>query len=143
MTNPADSNITGKLEAAFAELAKGHLPDAENRALIVQMGRTFIARPSRARDELRRTAKAERNKLLLELAQEHCADLRGIRPKVRRILSWARRYEVSGWRHDRHATTCPAHRIGKPEGIIWCALKAWPGMPGERRLHEILSTSKR
>ncbi len=131
------------LEAIYADLAADRVLGAKSRRLTMEALRSFMDTPSRARDAfLRRKDITERDRLLAELARKYCGDLRGIRPKVRRILQWTLRYETSGWRHDRHATTCPAHRIGKPEGIIWAVLKTWPKMPGERQLHEILSNSE-
>ena len=138
MTTRAD------LDHACDNLAADRLPDETGRRLIIRAAQYFMDTPSQGRDTMfRLEAIRERDGLLVELARKHCGDLRDIRPKVRRILQWALRYETSGWRRDRYATTCPAHRIGKPEGAIWEILKTWPKMPGERRLHEILSISKR
>ena len=132
------------LDSACDDLAAGRLPAEAGRRLILRAARSFAETPSRQRHAMwRQEGIRERDRLLVELAEKHCRDLPDIRPKVRRIIQWACRYESSGWRHDRLATTCPAHRIGKPEGVIWAVLKAWPKMPRERQLHEILSTSRR
>ncbi len=132
------------LKQAYTDLACGRLPDEAGRRLVVRAARSFLETPSRARDAmLRQEAIRERDRLLIKLALDHYADLPGVRAKARRILGLGRLYEVSGWRRDEHATTCPAHRIGTPEGALWAVLKAWSQLPGERRLREILSTSKR
>ncbi len=130
------------LDRALDDFAAGRLPDETGRRLIIRAAQYFMDTSSQGRDTMfRLEAIRERDGLLVELARKHCGDLRDIRPKVRRILQWAFRYETSGWRRDRYATACPAHRIGKPEGAIWEILKTWPKMPGERRLHEILTNS--
>ncbi len=128
------------IEQACDDLAAGHAPDPEAGRRIAELYRA-MAETDAGVAMLKRRAMLDRDRLLIELARKYCGDLQDVRPKVRRILIWARRYEVSGWRYEQHATGCPARRIGKPEGLIWAALKAWPDMPGERRLHEILSAS--
>ena len=128
------------IEAACDTLGAGRLPDAEGRRLVARAARSLLDTPSRARYALlRQEAIRARDRLLIEIVRNHCADLRGVKPKADRIATWARRYEVSGWRHEQHATTCPDRLNGRPEGLIWRALKAHPNFPRDRQLREILT----
>ena len=133
-------STTAALDLALDDLAAGRAPEPEAGRRVAALARTMAGTDAGAA-LLKRRGVVERDKLLIYLARHHCADLRDVRPKVRRILQWANRYEASGWRHEQHAIACPPHRTGKPEGLIWAAMKAWPELPGDRRLHEILSGS--
>ena len=125
MTDPADSHIAAKLQAASAELAKGHLPDAANRDLIVRAIKMFIAQPSRARDELlRREGQRDRDEWLRRLAREHCGAITSRRARARQVLTWATRYQETGWRLDAHSFGCPEHLVGTPQEYAWRALSA-------------------
>ena len=108
------------LDQALADLTAGRAPDPVAGRRIAELARAMAATDAGAA-MLKRQGVVERDKLLLDLARLHCADLRDVRPKVRRILQWARRYQASGWRHEQHAIACPTHRIGKPEGLVWAA----------------------
>ena len=140
MDETTENPLTRQLHAACDELEAGCLPDAEARDLVVRSVRTFIGNPSPQRDAmLRQAGKQERDRLLAELAEQHCADIDSVRGKAHQILTWAGRYQATGWLCERHTLTCPEHRIGKPEALIWAALRAYETMPGERRLHEIIT----
>lgn len=128
------------LDQALDDLAAGRAPEQEAGRRVARLARA-MAQTDAGAALLRRHAVQERDHHLIDLARQHCGDLQDVRPKVRRILQWARRYQATGWPRDQHAMTCPPHRLGKPEGLIWAALKCWPDMPGERLLHEILSVS--
>ncbi len=102
--------------------------------------RTLMCAPSPVRDGfLRREAKAERDRLLRELACQHCSDLNGVKPKADRIAAWARRYEGSSWPRERHLAACPDRLVGRPQGLVWRILKAHPDFPRDRLLREIIA----
>ena len=128
------------LDQACTDLAVGKLPDESGRRLVVQAVQTLMCAASPVRDGfLRRESKAERDRLLIELAREHCADLRGVKSKADRIAAWARRYEGSSWARERHLTACPDRLQGRPQGLVWRILKAHPDFPRDRLLREIIS----
>ncbi len=128
------------LDQALADLAAGRAPEPKAGRHVAALAHA-MAQTDTGAAMLRRHAVQERDKLLVDLARAHFNALPSVRAQVRAILTAARRYEATGWHHDQHAMTCPPRRIGKPEGLIWQALKCWPDMPGERLLHEILSAS--
>ena len=138
--DPADCHIAARLEAAAAEIAERKLPGAADCDLVARAIQTFLDNPSRARATmLRHEAIRARNRVLVELAEQHCADLRGVKPKADRIAAWARTYEGTAWSRDKHATVCPDRLRGRPKGLIWRALKSHPDFPRDRQLREILA----
>ena len=128
------------LDQAIADLTAGRLPDDEGRRLVVLAVQSLMCAPSPVRDGfLRREAKAARDRLLIELARQHCGDLKGVKPKADRIAAWARRYEGSSWPRDQHLTSCPDRLRGRPQGLVWRILKAHPDFPRDRLLREIIA----
>jgi len=138
----AGTSPSERLDALADEIRAGRSLNTDDARFVARVLRTFVETPSRGRDALlRQEAIRERDAHLVALARERCSDLKEIRPKVRRILALAHRYQATAWVRERHAVACPADRLGKPEAHLWAALRAFPELPGERRLHEILTAS--
>ena len=125
---------------ACADLDAGHPVDLEAGRRVAELARAMVQTDAGAA-LLKRRGVLERDRLLLDLAAQHFADLRAIRAKARAILTAATRYQASGWRHEQHATSCPTHRIGKPEALIWQALKASPSLPSDTVLRDLLASA--
>ena len=128
------------IEAACIDLAAGKAPEPEAGRRVAELARA-MAQTVAGAAMLKRRAILDRDRLLLDLAARHFGALSSVRAKARAILTAARRYEVTGWHHDQHATTCPPHRIGKPEALIWQVLKASPGLPSDTVLRNLLANT--
>ena len=130
------------LDRACDDFAAGRVLDDAGRRLLLRAAQSFAETPSRQRDAmLRQEDIRKRDHILCDLATGHCGGLKGVRPKANQIAAWARRYEGCGWKRDKYAATCPDHITGRPEGLIWQALKAHPSFPRDRQLREIIARS--
>ncbi len=130
------------LNHALDDFAARRPLDETSHRLVERAARGFAAMPSRHRAAvLYQEGVRERNRLIVELAEEYCGGLKAVKPKADKIAAWARRYEGSGWGRDKHATSCPDYITGQPEALIWRALKAHPNFPRDRQLREILARS--
>ena len=126
-----------EIEQACIDLAAGRALDPEAGRRVAELAKAMAATDAGVA-LLKRRAILERDRLLLKLAAQHFAGLHSVRATARAILTKARRYETSGWLRDRNAVTNPR----PPEsiaGMVWAVLKAWPDLPSERRLHDLLS----
>lgn len=133
------SNSAG-LNLALADLAAGRAPEIEAGREVAELARDFLYEESLSRGS-RSAARAERDRLIVELARQHCADLHGIKPKSDQIAAWARRYEGSSWPRERHLTAPPDRLAGRPQELVWRILKTHPDFPRDRQLREILARS--
>lgn len=132
-------STTAALDLALDDLAAGRAPDPDAGRGVAELYR-IMAETDAGTAILKRRAVQERDRLLLDLAAQHFAGLRSVRARARAVLTAARRYQAIGWLRDRNAATCPR----QPEsvaGMVWAVLKAWPDLPAERRLHDLLSNS--
>lgn len=129
------------IDLALDDLAAGRAPDAEAGRRIAELARA-MAQTDAGAAMLKRRAILERDHLLLELAACHFDALPSVRAQARAILTAAQRYEASGWRHDHHAAACP-RPPESIEGLIWAALKAWPDLPSDTTLRDLLAITGR
>ncbi len=130
------------LDRALDDFAAGRALDEASHRLVLRAGRCFAAMPSRHRAAvLHQEGLRARDCFIVELAEKHCGGLKAVKPKADKIAAWARGYEGCGWGRDKHATSCPDYITGRPEALIWRALKAHPNFPRDRQLREILARS--
>ena len=128
-----------EIDRACADLTAGHAPEPEAGRRVAELARAHLGTHA-GQALLKRRAVQERDRLLLDLAARHFDALPSVRAKARAVVTAARRYEASAWLRDRNAVTNPR----PPEsvaGMVWAVLKAWPDLPAERRLHDLLSNS--
>ena len=133
-------STTAALDRALDDLDAGRAPEPEAGRLVAEAASAYLGTDA-GQALLKRRAIQNRDHLLLDLAAQHFAGLPSLRAKARAILTAALRYQTSGWRHDRHAMTCPPHRVGTPQGLIWQALKAWPDLPSDTVLRDLLASA--
>lgn len=127
------------LDQALEDLSAGRLPDPEAGRQIAELARA-MAQTSTGAAMLKRRAIQERDRRLVDLAAQHFARLPGVRAKARAVLTAARRYETSGWRRDRNAVTNPR----PPESVecmFWAVLKAWPDLPSDTVMRDLLANT--
>lgn len=129
-----------EIDLAIAALSAGRAPEPNAGRAIAEAARCYFGTPA-GEAMRRRQATQERDRLLLDLAARHFNALPSVRAKARAVLTSGRRYEATGWLRERHAIACPPHRIGKPEGHIWAALKACPDLPSDTLLRDLLANT--
>ena len=128
------------IDLALDDLSAGRAPEPDAGRRVAELARAHL-RTDAGQALRKRQAVQQRDRLLLDLAAQHFSDLSSTRAKARAGLTAARCYQASGWRHDQHAITCPPHRIGTPEGLIWRALKAWPDLPSDTTMRDLLANT--
>ena len=130
------------LDRAVDDFAAGRALDDTSHRLVARAARAFAAMPGRQRAAvLYQEGIRARDRFIAELAETHCDGLRGVKPKADKIAAWARTYEGTAWIRDKLSTSCPDNITGRPEAMIWRALKAHPIFPRDRQLREILARS--
>ncbi len=113
------------LDQALDHLAAGKPLDEAGRRLVARVARAFLDTPSRARDAmLRQEGQRDRDEWLRRLARERCGAITSRRARARQVLTWATRYQETGWRLDAHSFGCPEHLVGTPQEYAWRALSA-------------------
>ena len=127
------------LDRALDDLAAGRAPATEAGRAIAEAARCYFGTPAGAAMR-RRQATQERDRVLIELARVHFNALPSVRARARAILNAARRYEAIGWLRDRNAVTNP-RPPESVEGMVWAVLKAWPDMPSNTVLRDLLASA--
>ena len=83
---------------------------------------------------------AKRNRLLVEAAEIFFPGTSMLDAAIR-LHHALDLYRGGRWRHEREAESCPAHRIGRINGHLWCILKLVDRVPKARTLREIFAYS--
>lgn len=122
------------LEAACDDLAAGQLPDEAGRRLVVQAVRAFMGQDA----GFRREARAECDRLVIEMASLYATHLESARGKAAYIDKIARRYQGGRWRHHRDRLRLPDELRGHPERFVWLVLKTLGEFPGHEKIRKIL-----
>ena len=127
-------SIRADLEAACDDLAAGQLPDEAGRRLVVQAVQTFMERDIGSRRE----ARAECDRLVIEMAEKCAAHLVSARAKAALVAKIARRYEAGRWRFHRDRLRLPEELREQPERFVWLVLKTLGEFPGHEKIRKIL-----
>ena len=128
------------LNRALDNLTAGRPPDPEAGRRVADLARA-MAQTDAGAALLKRRAVQERNHVIIELARAHFDALPSVRGQSREVLRVASRYQCGRWRHDRLRATNPYQR-GSAEALLWAALKAWPHLPSQRKLQDLLSNTR-
>jgi hypothetical protein len=129
--------VSGPAADLAARVAAGDPLSPADRRVIAQ---TIAAADERqVVRQLRLDGRRERDRLIRELARVHFPALASVKARATRIASMAHRYASASWARDREKVACPSHLRGRPEQLLWQAMKAHPAFPSSvRRLEEIL-----
>ena len=127
-------STTAPLDQALADLAAGRLPDEAGRRAIVEVVECSIERDA----GLHRKARAERDRLIVEFANQYAAHLESARAKAALLDQIARRYQGGRWRYHRDRLRLPVELHGHPERFVWTILKTLGEFPGYEKIRKIL-----
>lgn len=127
------------LDLALDDLSAGRAPEPEAGRRVAELARAHL-RTDAGQAMQKRLAVQQRDQLLVGLAAQHFAGLSSVRATARVILTAAGRYQASGWLRDRQAVTCP-RPPESVEGMFWAALKAWPDLPSDTVIRNLLANT--
>ena len=127
-------STTAALDRACDDLAAGRLPDEAGRRAIVEAVECSIERDA----GLHRKARAERDRLIVEFANQYAAHLESARAKAAFISKIGRKYQAGRWRFHRDRLRLPDELRETPELFAWRVLKTSGEFPGYEKIRKLL-----
>lgn len=132
-TRMVDGNLD-RLALIAADLRAGEPLSAADARLAA----CVLETSSRREAAYLRDARAERDRLVIEMAEKFAAHLETTRGKAAYIDKIAQRYQAGRWRFHRDRLRLPDELREQPERFVWLVLKTLGEFPGREKIRKIL-----